>query len=105
MDLLWLWDAFWEVNSDRALGMGAEGRIPSVAIDAYARRHGIDDPSDFEWFRSVIRSLDSEYLSLRQRKNETGVDNARSMRDHHGIKALLRQYEKKPGDPETVAHA
>jgi hypothetical protein len=56
-----LFEAFWELSTDRDVGFGY-GEIPASAIDRYARRHGFDDPDEFEMLRRAIRAMDREYL-------------------------------------------
>lgn len=54
-------DAFFELSTDRQLGF-SEGPIPFTAIDAYARRAGVDGPDEFMQLRRLIRALDHAYL-------------------------------------------
>jgi len=54
-------DAFFELSTDRQLGF-SEGPIPFTALDAYARRIGIDGLDEFMQLRRLIRALDREYL-------------------------------------------
>lgn len=50
------YNAFWDLNSDRPVGMG-EGRIPHSAARAY-----YGDREDFPAFWSTIRAMDQAYL-------------------------------------------
>lgn len=61
--LKFVWSGFWELGSDRPIGMGGVGAIPFSAIDRYAQRLGIDDPDQFARFLHLIRSLDAPYLA------------------------------------------
>lgn len=54
-------DAFFELSTDRQLGF-SEGPIPFTAIDAYARRVGVDGLDEFMQLRRLIRALDAQYL-------------------------------------------
>ncbi|MCC0809196.1 hypothetical protein FPV16_23865 [Methylobacterium sp. W2] len=90
--LQFFWHAFWELTTDRHLGFGAEGRIPSAAIHQFAQRHSIVEPDDFAWFLGVIRAMDSEYLGLRAPRELT---NQTPMTDLAGIRGLLRRHAKK----------
>lgn len=56
------WSAFWDLHTDRPVGMGV-GPIPFGAIDQYAARYSIDDLDDFEAFRELIRAMDDAYLT------------------------------------------
>lgn len=53
--------AFWELNTDRQFGMSV-GPIPFSAIDAYARRHGVDDPDEFALWVRMIRLCDRVFI-------------------------------------------
>jgi hypothetical protein len=67
-----VWSAFWELGSDRAIGFAA-GPIPFTAIDAYAARYGIDDIDQFDRFRALIRAMECEradYQEERRKANE-----------------------------------
>lgn len=59
----WL-EAFWELSTDRQIGMSA-GPIPSASIDAWADRRGMDD-GERALFRSCIRAMDHEWQSAAQ---------------------------------------
>lgn len=61
--------AFWELSTDRPSGFGP-GPIPFTSIDAYARRHGIDDPDEFALFSDLIREMDRAYLDKQREKTE-----------------------------------
>ena len=54
------WRAFRDLRNDRSLGMSA-GPIWWTSIDAYARRHQIDDPDAFERFAFLIQAMDETY--------------------------------------------
>lgn len=60
MHLLFVWDAFWELNTERPMGF-ALGPIPARAIREHAEAAGIFGDA-FDSFRTVIRALDAEYL-------------------------------------------
>lgn len=65
------WQAFWDVHTDRPVGMG-EGPIPFAAIDRYAARFGIDDPDHFDRFAALIRRMDNAFLRARAEKQPKG---------------------------------
>lgn len=52
------WHAFWDLNTERQIGMSA-GPIPFSAIGAYADRYGIRSVDEFDRFKSIIRAMDS----------------------------------------------
>lgn len=55
------WDAFWELSTERQIGM-AEGPIPASAIHEEARGLSLDE---MHGFRRVIRAMDAAYLGQR----------------------------------------
>lgn len=59
--------AFWELSSDRQIGMQA-GPIPFTAIDRWATRNGVDDPDEFALLLSCIRAMDGEWLGQGEKK-------------------------------------
>ncbi len=101
-----LWTAFWELGSDRRLGFNGEGRIPSMAIRAYAETFGIWEYGDLRWFTGVIRTLDSEYLELRRPKDKNGPQREVKMSDHRGIRELIHSAAatrpRDPGEPADI---
>jgi hypothetical protein len=69
--LLFEWEAFGELSTDRQIGFGA-GPIPWSAIDRYAGRHQIESDA-YDRFRRLIRACDQVYLKhvTAQREKET----------------------------------
>ena len=73
--LIFVWDAFWALHGDRALGMGGIGAIPFTAIDAYGHRYGVVSTDSFDRFQRMIKALDNEFLKWNAQekpKNEAG---------------------------------
>lgn len=66
--LRWVRDAFSSISADR----GGEGFGPVLfsAIDAYARRAGIDEPEEFARFERLIRALDAVWIADFQKRRE-----------------------------------
>jgi hypothetical protein len=93
---VFLWDAFWELGSERLKDLGP---IPYRAIRDYAAEYGIAG-DHFDLFLSVIRSLDGEYLTrlspkaTPDRKMRATVD----INDHVGVSNLLKRLAK-PAEP------
>ena len=54
---------FQELSADRQIGM-ALGPIPFTAIDAYARRFGIDDLDEFEQLLDDVAMIDRLFLKI-----------------------------------------
>jgi hypothetical protein len=66
--LVFAFDAFWELNTDRPMGMGI-GPIPSRAIREYAKDHALSgEPLDD--FLGWVRVLDGEYIKRLTPKDE-----------------------------------
>lgn len=64
--------AFWELNSDRPVGMGV-APIPFTSIDRFAVRHGVEG-EDFDFFTRMMRAMDGvalAYWSERQDGQQT----------------------------------
>lgn len=62
-----VFSAFWELSTDRPVGMGI-GAIPWSSINSFAVRHGIEQIDDFEQFSFLIRAIDAEYLKVANKK-------------------------------------
>jgi len=77
--LHFVWDAFWNLTTDRQVGF-ATGPIPWTAIDRYADRHQLHAVDSFERFHALIRAMDSTYLEHRERE----LENARKEKPPHG---------------------
>jgi hypothetical protein len=93
-DLGFIWSAFWELSTDRQLGFGAEGRIPSKSIRSFAADHDLSQPDDYAWFLAIIREMDAEYLGMRAPGAKV-LDEV-PITDGKGITALLKRLAKKP---------
>jgi hypothetical protein len=59
-----LWNAFWELSTERPIGMGT-GPIPVSKIRSHARDFGMDAAS----FVRIMRRMDEEYLSHANRQD------------------------------------
>lgn len=95
--VLFYWNAFWELCSDRPPGMASTSRIPFTAIDRFARRYGIHDLDAFDRFRSIIREMDEAYCA-----GPSGASgNAVTDPNGRGIAGLLRRMAKKSRGEET----
>lgn len=70
-ELLFLWEAWWLLTTDRPIGMSGVGPIPFSAIDRYAQRYRIDDVDAFEAFAGVISQMDDVYLAWQADRTKT----------------------------------
>lgn len=69
--LLLIYQAFWELSTDRQIGM-APGPIPAASIE----RHTAGWPDDdAESFRFIIREMDRAYLSKPETTETETSDN------------------------------
>lgn len=63
-----VWQAFFDASNARQIGFGGVGGIPPSEIEAEIRRFRIEDWSEAEDFRFLLRFLDNEYLSYQAEK-------------------------------------
>ena len=59
----YLYDAFWQVSTDRPQSGFGVHQIPFSAIDAYARRYEIDG-EEFEVLLVSVRAIDDEFITI-----------------------------------------
>jgi len=71
--LQFVWSAWWELHTDRPVGM-AVGAIPFSAIDRYAARYGIDGMDHFDAFREAVRALDGAYLKWAGERRSSSIE-------------------------------
>ena len=62
------WLAFWELCSDRNIGM-AEGPIPAWAIREWCRDWALDD-EESEYLKAVVKRMDKEYITYRDKQRQ-----------------------------------
>jgi hypothetical protein len=87
------WDAFWELSSDRQVGM-AIGRIPFSSIDRYAQRYDLDQVDEFDLFREVMRSMDAEFRRLSSpEESKKGLEVKAT--DIDGVRAVFDRLSKR----------
>ena len=60
-ELVFAWQAFWDLYGDRQFGFGCLGPIQWTALDRYAQRFGIAAPDDFERLQARVRVLDDAF--------------------------------------------
>ena len=81
------------MSSDRQIGPGGVGPLTFLAIDAYARRYGIESEDEFDQFLYIMRMMDGFYLTkVHPPKNEQGEPHQEiESTDVTGIKSLLKR--------------
>lgn len=60
------YEDFWELSSERQIGMGV-GPIPASAIDRHVAGWHYEDA---DMFRAVIRAMDGVYLEMANRRDD-----------------------------------
>lgn len=69
--LLFYWNAFWDLSTDRPMTFGGAGAIPWSAIDRWADRHGVAGPESFARLLFLIRALDRVWLEDAEKRAKT----------------------------------
>ena len=94
--LAWLWDAFWELGTERQLGMTV-GPIPGSKIREYLWDEMELTGSEYDRARAIIRRADDAYCSmLNARKgNEPKLADAAKATDAEGVKRVMRGLDKR----------
>jgi hypothetical protein len=68
------WRAFWELSTDRDIGM-AEGPIPWTAMNQYAARYDVQG-DEFDRFVLLIKAMDSVYIERRSAQHKKAMNKA-----------------------------
>jgi len=97
--LVWLWDAFWELGTERQLGMTI-GPIPGSKIRDYL--HGELDlhGADYDRAKAIIRKADTAYVGMlnSRKEDEPKLRDQAKATDSEGVKRVMRGLGKaKPG--------
>lgn len=74
MGLDFYWRAFWELSTDRDIGM-AEGPIPWTAMNQWAIRYNIVN-YEFDRFVILIKGMDSVYIDHRTKQHKKKLSSA-----------------------------
>jgi len=97
--LVWLWNAFWELSTERQLGMSI-GPIPGSKIREYLcdelELHG----ADYDRARAIIRKVDTDYVGMlnSRKSDEPKLSDQAKATDSEGVKRVMRGLGKaKPG--------
>ena len=97
--LLWLWNAFWELGTERQLGMTV-GPIPASKIREYLHDELDLDGADYERTRAIIRKADDAYLGMlnRSKSDEPILTDQAKATDAEGVRRVVRGLGKaRPG--------
>ena len=94
--LIWLWNAFWELSTERQLGMSV-GPIPGSKIREYLRDEMELDGVDYDRARAILRKADDAYVGMLNRRKDDGPalsDQAKAT-DTEGVKRVMRGLGKR----------
>jgi len=97
--LNWLWSAFWELSTERQLGMTV-GPIPASKIRDHLRDELDLQGTEYDHARAVIRKTDDAYLGMLNRRKDDGPEmtDVAKMSDAEGVKRIMQRLGKaKPG--------
>jgi len=94
--LTWLWDAFWELGTERQLGM-VVGPLPVSKIREYLRDEMELTGAEYDRAKAIIRKTDDAYVGmLNARKgDEPAVSDAAKATDTEGVKRVMRGLDKR----------
>ena len=86
-----IWNAFWELGTERQLGMSV-GPIPGSKIREYLREELELHGAEYERARAIIRKADDAWLGiLNARKDEEPkVSDMAKATDAEGVKRVMR---------------
>jgi hypothetical protein len=89
--LTWLWNAFWELTTERQIGM-AIGPIPGSKIREYVREEMGLDGVEYDHGRAVIRRMDDDYVAMLNRRPDESpeLSDAAKATDGDGVKRVVR---------------
>ena len=94
--LQWLWSAFWELSTERQLGM-AVGPIPGSKIREYLRDEMELAGAEYDRARAIIRRADDAWcgmLNARKGDEPRLTDQAKAT-DSEGVKRVMRRLDKR----------
>jgi hypothetical protein len=88
--LTWLWNAFWELATERQIGM-AIGPIPVLKIREYLRGELELDGAEYDRAKAIIRRVDDAYVSMLNRRKDDGPvrSDAAKATDVEGVKRVM----------------
>lgn len=89
--LAWLWNAFWELSTERQLGMTI-GPIPVSKIREYLHDELELHGAEYDRARAIIRKADDAYVGMLNRRNDDGPEMADVAKtsDPEGVKRVMR---------------
>jgi len=97
--LTWLWNAFWELGTERQLGMSI-GPIPGSKIRDYLRDELDLYGPEYDRAKAVIRKADDAWCGMlnRRKEDEPKLADQAKATDSEGVKRVMQRLGKaKPG--------
>lgn len=64
---MFIWSAFWDLNSERRNQEGHVGSILWTAMNQYAYRYNITETNEFDSFVYLISKLDNEFRDIQNK--------------------------------------
>ena len=94
--LTWLWAAFWELGTERQLGMSI-GPIPVSKIREYLRDEMELTGAEYDRAKAIIRRADDAYVGMLNRRKDEGPEMAdvAKANDAEGVKRVMRGLGKR----------
>ncbi len=90
--LAFYWYAFWQLSTDRQLGM-SEGPIPWSAIDRWSQRHDIDG-DEFDRLVIMLKHMDVVYLKHRSKAQKKSIAKAGATNQKTKDKSFINTKKK-----------
>jgi hypothetical protein len=89
------WSAFWELSTERQIGMGM-GPIPWSKIRSYFAEDGFCG-GDLEWATALIRKMDNAYTGMLSgsKNDEPEMADSAKATDTEGVKRVMRGLGKR----------
>jgi hypothetical protein len=94
--LTWLWNAFWELGTERQLGMSI-GPIPGSKIREYLRDEMELHGAEYDRARAILRKADDAYVGMlnRRKDDEPKLADQAKATDGEGVKRVMRGLDKR----------
>jgi len=94
--LTWLWNAFWELGTERQLGM-AVGPIPVLKIREYLREECELDRIEYDRAKAIIRKMDDAYSGMLNRRRDDGpvLSDSAKATDFEGVNRVMSKLGKR----------
>jgi len=88
--LTWLWNAFWELGTERQLGMSI-GPIPISKIREHLRDEMDLAGAEYDRAKAILRKVDDAYLGMlnRRKDDEPKLADSAKATDSEGVKRVM----------------